>query len=79
MNNRTMEVRIPKRVNTAFDFQQTDLIDRRRAPRTKDHPYLGRKRQREDREPIDWALCFMVAGAIFLVLLALLYKFTGPV
>jgi len=73
MNNRSMDIRKPKRCDT--DWPQTDLIDRRRAPRQRDHTYLGHKRQ---REPINWGLVLMVAGAAFIVLASMLYKLTGP-
>jgi hypothetical protein len=72
MNNRSMDIRKPKRCDT--DWPQTDLIDRRRAPRQRDHAYLGHKRQ---REPIDWlAVALLLAAAM--VGLVMIYKMTGP-
>lgn len=35
--------------------------------------------QAKKAEPIDWGRCLMVAAATFLVLVVMVYKFTGPV
>ena len=45
-----------------------------RAHRTPQNPY-----RRKRRERINWGLCLMLAGAMFLTLLTLAYKFAGPV
>jgi hypothetical protein len=72
MNTRNMNC--PRIVDTRWP--QTIQLERRRAPRTKDHPY--RRHQQRQREPINWGLVLMVAGAGFIACAALLYKLTGP-
>lgn len=70
MNTNSMQVRRVKRIDTRWP--QTDLMPRR-AMRQADSPYA-----RKQRPPINWGRCLMVAGAAFLVMATMLYKFTGP-
>lgn len=68
INNRSMAG--PRRVDT--QWPQTDLIDRRRAPRRRDHAY-----RRKNTRRVDWlAVVLLLAAAM--VGLALVYKLTGP-
>jgi hypothetical protein len=68
MNQRTMTG--PRRCDTKWP--QTEVMPRR-AMRTRENPY-----RRPQREPINWGLCLMLAGAITMTLAALVYKFAGP-
>jgi hypothetical protein len=71
----TRNMTAPRRCDT--QWEQTIQIDRRRAPRTPTSPKRG-PRERREREPINWGLVLMLAGAGFLVVAVWAYKLAGP-
>jgi hypothetical protein len=58
MNMRSMEG--PRRVDSRWP--QTDLMDRRRSPRTKDNPYRRQQRNANGKHPSDYVVLALFAG-----------------